>query len=182
MRAFVMLSTIVTSGNLVAGWLAVLLATQGRFPETALLVILAVGLDSLDGPLARRGTREDAFGANLDSLADLVSFGVVPALALYLSTLHTLSIIGVAGCLAFLLCGAWRLARFPLVYSPDFFVGLPIPPAGLLAALLAASEPPPVLALLTVLLLGTLMVSELPFPKPSATPRHLRRLLHKQPS
>ncbi len=177
MREFVTLPNAVTSGNLTAGFLALLVIRTDLLLAAALVTFAAV-FDSLDGMVAHRNPTRDPFGANLDSLADLVSFGVVPALALYEGSLHTLSVPGLVVCLGYLLCGAWRLARFPLANDRDNFVGLPIPPAGLLVAWLVAFGTPRVLLLLVALLLAGLMVSEMPFPKLSAL-RHPGRLFNK---
>ncbi len=159
------LPTLITCGNLASGFLAVLLAVQGRFVQAAALVLVAAGLDLLDGAVARAGETDSEFGGNLDSLADLVSFGVAPAVALYLASLHTLPVTGVAACLLYVVCGALRLARFPLVKSPDHFIGLPIPPAGVMLAGLAVLDLPQAFGLVSVLLLSALMVSEIPFSK-----------------
>lgn len=163
MRQLVTPANIVTSGNLTAGFLG-LLAVPGNLFHAMVLVTLAAGLDSLDGVVARRMSTKGMFGTNLDSLADLVSFGVVPAVALYLGVLHTVPVLGLTACLIFLLCGAWRLARFPLIQNSDCFVGLPIPPAGVLVMLLAMWGAPPILALLVSSGLSILMISEIPFP------------------
>lgn len=178
MGQFVNLPNVITSGNLTAGFLA-LLAAQTHLLVATMLIILAAALDSIDGIVARRTPNRDLFGSNLDSLADLVSFGVVPALALYLGLLNTLSLVGLAASLGFLLCGAWRLARFPIVGNTRYFVGLPIPPAGVLAMMLALWNPPALLALLATAALGALMISTIPFPTASscirgglALPRH----------
>lgn len=168
-----------TSGSLVCGFAALLLAATGEFGWAAGIVAAAATLDTLRVMAARRmAGRGQGFDDSLDSLADLVSFGAAPALCLYLSVLHELLLVGVAVCLAFLLCGAWRLARFPLVESPRRFVGLPIPPAGIVAAFVAALPLPLVLALPMTLALTVLMVSEVPFPKlfPAAVSRDSRRV------
>lgn len=165
------LPSVMTLGNLVAGFAALPLAARGLFLEAAFLVALAAGLDLLDGALARLCSTEGEFGGNLDSLADVVSFGAAPAFALYLSTLQDLPYIGLAACVGFLACGAARLARFPLVKREGYYLGLPIPPAGLALALLAATGTPPALALAATFTLGALMVSRIPFPS-------VGRLLH----
>jgi CDP-diacylglycerol--serine O-phosphatidyltransferase len=157
------LPSVLTVGNLAAGFTALPLAARGLFLEAAFLVALAAGLDLLDGPLARLCSAEGEFGRNLDSQADVVSFGAAPACALYLSALQGLPYVGLVACAGFLVCGAARLARFPLVKREDCYLGLPIPPAGLALVLLAAGPPPP-LALLVPLALGALMVSRIPFP------------------
>jgi CDP-diacylglycerol--serine O-phosphatidyltransferase len=164
----VVLPNLLTSGSLVAGFLSILLIFQGNILQAAGLVALAAVFDVLDGPVARRVGTEGEFGTNLDSLADLVSFGAAPALALYMSSLYALPVVGLVACVVFFLCGAWRLARFSLTKNPLYFLGCPIPAAGvlvaLLATLLAAIGPQPLLALLVVLVLSVLMVSTHPFP------------------
>lgn len=172
-----LLPTFITCGNLTAGFAALFLAIEGRFLWAAGLVFFAAGLDLLDGAVARKGEVDGEFGRSLDSLADVVSFGVAPAAALYLAALHTLPVLGAAACAVYVVCGALRLARFPLVRRDERFVGLPIPPAGVLLAALSVLGMPPVLGLLAGLLLAGLMVSEIPFPKlpELAAPRRSRR-------
>ncbi len=161
-----------TCGNLSCGFLALLFAASGDFVYAAALVLVAAALDLLDGAIARNeseeGERLAEFGKNLDSLADIVSFGAVPAFAAYVAILNAVPVAGLAGCLAFFVCGALRLARFPLVGSQDRFVGLPIPPAGLFVAALAALEPPPLLFLAALAATSVLMVSTIPFPTPTS--------------
>ncbi len=161
-----------TCGNLASGFLALLFAASGDFLQAAAFVLVAAVLDLLDGAIARngdgKGDQLSEFGKNLDSLADVVSFGAVPAFAAYAAVLHALPVAGVAGCLAFFVCGALRLARFPLVGRPDRFVGLPIPPAGLFVAALAALDAPPLLMLAALAATSVLMVSTIPFPTPTS--------------
>jgi len=155
-----------TSGHLVAGFLALILAAQGEFAWAAGCVGVAALLDSVDGLVARRSPAESEFGAQLDSLADLVSFGAAPAIIVYLSVLEAVPVAGIGACLGFVLCGSWRLARFSLAGIPRrFFVGLPIPPAGLIVVGLATLDPPAVLALAVTAVAALLMVTDLPFPK-----------------
>jgi len=129
----------------------------------------------VDSTLARLCSVEGEFGRNLDSLADVVSFGAVPAFALYLSTLQGLPYVGLAVCTGFLACGAMCLARFPLVKREGCYLGLPIPPAGLALVFLAAAGTPPVVALAAALALGALMVSRLPFPSVTAALRACKK-------
>lgn len=165
MKEYVTLANALTSGSLVAGFFAVLLIFRGDYYPAAGLILLAAVFDILDGAAARRADNgNEAFGTNLDSLADVVSFGAAPALALYMSSLYTLPIIGVLACLVFFLCGAWRLARFSTCKNPLYFVGCPIPGAGVLVALLAAFGIHQFLALPVVLVLGVLMIGTMPFP------------------
>jgi|tagenome__1003787_1003787.scaffolds.fasta_scaffold19805784_1 CDP-diacylglycerol---serine O-phosphatidyltransferase len=165
MREYVTLANALTSGSLVAGFFAVLLIFRGDYFTAAGLISLAAVLDVLDGAAARRADNEESvFGTNLDSLADLVSFGAAPALALYMSTLYVVPVIGVVACLAFFLCGAWRLARFSTCKNPLYFVGCPIPGAGVLIAVIAALGTPPLFSLPVVLILSILMIGTMPFP------------------
>lgn len=168
MREYVTSANVVTSGNLSAGFLAVVAVQGNRLVAAAVLVALAGVLDSVDGPIARRGNGNGEFGTNLDSLADLISFGVAPALALYFGSLRTLPGVGLAACLCFLLCGTWRLARFPLIKNSRRFTGLPIPPTGVLVAVLAAWGPAPIAVLVITVALSAMMVSSIPFPTLSA--------------
>ena len=165
MSGRISLANLLTSGNLAAGFLALILAEQGEFAWAAGCVGAAAVADSVDGLVARLTKTDCAFGSQLDSLADLVSFGVVPALAVYLSTLQSLAVAGIAACLGFVLCGAWRLARFQVDQeSRRRFVGLSIPPAGVITAGIAAAGLPQGVALAVVVVLSLLMVSRLPCP------------------
>ena len=171
-------ANLITSGTLAAGFLALILAEQGDYAWAAGCVGVAAVLDSVDGLVARRTQTECELGSHLDTLADMVSFGVAPALIVYLSALHSLPVAGIGACLAFVLCGAWRLARFQTEeQSRRRFVGLAIPPAGVAAVAIAAWNPPASLALVIVLALSLLMVSRLPFPtlaelvRPGRSPR-----------
>ena len=169
MREYVNLANALTSGSLAAGFLALFLIFQTNdLLAAAGLVALAAVFDGFDGAMARRIGTEGEFGTNLDSLADVVSFGAVPAFALYWGSLYALPVVGLVACLIFFLCGAWRLARYSILKNPLYFVGFPIPAAGVLVALLAAvlavTSPHPFLALPVVLVLSFLMVCTVPFP------------------
>ena len=164
MRELVTLPNLLTSGNLAAGFLGLVAVSKDNIRIALALVVLAAVFDSLDGFVARRTNADGAFGANLDSLSDLLSFGVVPAMALYEGQVHSLPVLGVAGALAFVLCGGWRLARFPLVKSAHAFVGAPIPPTGIAVVVLALWAPSAVVALIAAVALSALMVSAVPFP------------------
>ncbi len=164
------LPTLITCGNLAAGFLAILLAVRGDFAGAAGLIVIAATLDLLDGAVARKSDCEGDFGGNLDSLADLVSFGIAPAVAIYLAALNTIPAFGLAACVFYVVCGALRLARFPLAKHPKHFVGLPIPPAGVMLVGLAIPNLNPLLVLAGILVLSVLMVSTLPIPKLSGIP------------
>ena len=176
MREYVTLPNLLTSGNLTSGFLAIMMVFRNELVEAAGLIALAAVCDLLDGAVARRsGDGENTFGTNLDSLADLVSFGAAPALAIYWGSLHALPVVGLIACLAFFLCGAWRLARFSIYKNPLYFVGCPIPTAGVLMSLLALLRPHPLLALPAALVLGLLMIGSRPFPTLSGL-RHREEL------
>ena len=165
MKAYLSPPNLITSANLLVGFLALILAARGEFVWAAGCVGVDAVLDGVDGFVARRSRAESEFGAQLDSLADLVSFGVAPAVTIYLSVLEAVPVAGIGACLGFVLCGAWRLARFSLAGSSTrFFEGLPIPPAGLIVIGLATLDPPAGLALAVTLVVTLLMVTALPFP------------------
>lgn len=124
--------TLLTLLNLFLGWLAILRAFDGRPAQGALFVILAGILDKLDGYVARATDTSSEFGRELDSLADLVSFGVAPAMVVISWGLWPLDRFGAAAAFVFTACGALRLARFnvlPPATDKRWFVGLPIPMA-----------------------------------------------------
>ncbi|PPK97761.1 CDP-diacylglycerol--serine O-phosphatidyltransferase [Kineococcus xinjiangensis] len=177
-RDCVTLANAITSANLVAGFLGLLAVLNGDFAVAALLVAIGALCDLVDGPVARRGRQDEGFGATLDSLADLLSFGVVPAMALYAGALHELPVVGLAAAVGFLLAGAWRLARFPLVKQSTCFVGLPIPVAGLLMMLSVLSHAQAPLVLGTALAAGALMISTVPFPNLAGSWRGAVAILH----
>jgi CDP-diacylglycerol--serine O-phosphatidyltransferase len=173
-KSFVNAANVATAGSLGAGFVAVILASRHEFAWAAAMVCLAVVLDVLDGVLARRFALCSPFGSQLDSLADVVSFGLAPALLLYLAVLESIPVAGVAASLMFLLAGAWRLARFHLIEEPYRFIGVPIPVAGVIAAGIAAWAPSAGLTLAITVVLSALMVSEIPFPTWRALVRLVR--------
>lgn len=163
MREHLSPANLVTTVSLCAGFGA-LLVSQRAVGLAAGLVAVSAVLDSVDGALARRSGGDRAFGGQLDSLTDIICFGVVPAATLWWALLHQLPVVGALACGGFLVAGAWRLARFHLVHRPDRFVGLPIPPAGLILMAVALWCPLPWLAVVAVLALSALMVSVVPIP------------------
>lgn len=109
-------------------------AMMNRFEMAVGAIIIAAILDILDGRLARLLGVESDFGAELDSLSDFVSFGVVPAVVIYMWSLHQWKGWGWGFCLFFVVCSGWRLARFnTYIRNPDtkvyrgFFMGVPAP-------------------------------------------------------
>jgi CDP-diacylglycerol---serine O-phosphatidyltransferase len=123
-----------TLGNLVCGFVALSFVAEGRYVSAAWLVVLAAALDNMDGRIARFIGKDSKFGIEFDSLADVCTFGVVPAFMLYHSLLH--SPWGAMVASLFLLAGASRLARFNVISHEqggkgEFFMGLPIPAAAI---------------------------------------------------
>lgn len=155
----------VTSGNLLCGMMALILLFHGRFVPAAWLVFMAVFFDFMDGKIARSLGGGTQFGLEFDSLADVVSFGVVPAMLMYTSYAGALGLWGVLAAAFFALCGALRLARFNVVHMPGPFQGLPIPAGGLFLASFVLARVPlhPVTAALLCFGAGTLMISSVPY-------------------
>ena len=168
-RGASILPSLFTTGNLFAGFWSIVKTLDGRFSEAAPLIGAAVVLDILDGRIARLTNTQSEFGAQLDSLADAVSFGVAPALLAYLWALQTVPRAGWPAAFLFCACGVLRLARFNVqrkVVDARFFVGLPIPAGAAQVAAIAFVFPRPLedrwlaLGMLgLVVVLGFLMVS-----------------------
>ncbi len=160
------IANLVTLGNLAAGVTGLLLADDGRFEAAAIAVLVAAVLDGLDGRVARLLGTTSELGAELDSLSDVVSFGVAPAVLTYLVGLHLWGIAGAAVAVAYSACAAYRLARFNLGPPSGFFAGLPSTAAGAGVALLVLRDVDPASLLLpgTLVVFAALMVSSLPYP------------------
>jgi CDP-diacylglycerol--serine O-phosphatidyltransferase len=131
-RGIYLLPALFTVGNIFCGWLSLDFSLKGSFATGAALVFVAAFLDGLDGRVARMTHTTSAFGEQLDSLADVVSFGVAPSFLVYRWGLSGFDRLGLAASFLFLVCGACRLARFNVqahVVDKRFFVGLAIPAA-----------------------------------------------------
>ncbi|MFO7171837.1 MAG: CDP-diacylglycerol--serine O-phosphatidyltransferase [Bacillota bacterium] len=158
-----------TLTNLAAGFYSLVMSAQQNYQAAALLVGISLLADGLDGRVARLVRADGEFGKELDSLADVVAFGAAPALLAYQVGLHRLGPYGLAVAALFPICGALRLARFNLIHTSGFFLGLPITAAGsLLAALIyrygeAGLGESPLLPAVMVAL-GFLMISTIPYP------------------
>lgn len=163
------LPNLMTTGNLFGGFFAVIQAIKGNFLWAAYAIVVAAVFDSLDGRLARLTRSTSKFGAEYDSLCDLVSFGVAPGVLLYQWALSPFGRLGWIACFLFVACSALRLARFNVqatVVEKNYFQGLPTPmSAGIVASSVLAfqdleMEPlgNPGLLLMTILL-AVVMVS-----------------------
>lgn len=132
------LPNLVTTGNLFCGFFAIISAIKGEFTTSAYYIVAASFFDLLDGRLARLTRSTSKFGAEYDSLCDLCSFGMAPALLLHQWALYPLGRIGWLACFLFVTCGALRLARFNVqvnIIEKNYFQGLPIPmAAGIVAS------------------------------------------------
>jgi CDP-diacylglycerol--serine O-phosphatidyltransferase len=131
------LPNLITSGAMFAGFYAIVQAMNGRFEQAAMAIFVAMVLDGLDGRVARFTHTQSAFGAEYDSLSDMVSFGLAPALIAYLWALQGMGRLGWIAAFVYCLGAALRLARFNTqieVADKRFFQGMPSPAAACLVA------------------------------------------------
>ena len=131
-KGIYILPNLFTSGSLFVGFFSIISAFNSNFTLAAICIYLAAILDTLDGRVARLTNTESAFGAEYDSLVDIVSFGVAPALIIYFWALKNLYQFGWAVSFIYLACVALRLARFNSQLDGDcsrHFIGLPCPSA-----------------------------------------------------
>lgn len=194
-RGMYILPSLFTSGNIAAGYYAITQSLEGsalaphHFDYAALAIGFAIPFDSLDGRIARMTNTTSEFGKELDSLADVITFGVAPSILAFAWGFRMLPMtmaptlrqqlvdLGAFFCFLFLICGAGRLARFNISHNPlpknpgrpdrKYFVGMPIPAAaGVVAAVVHFFRGRPVAAwwlalvwMALVALIGFLMVS-----------------------
>jgi len=126
-----------TTGNLFCGFYSIISTLKGSYVLAAYLILAAALFDMVDGKVARLVKGVSDFGREYDSLSDLVSFGVAPALLAYMSYLAFIPRLGWLVAFLFVACGALRLARFNIIYkivNPEYFIGLPIPIAAVTVA------------------------------------------------
>lgn len=174
----VLLPNLITLLSLCLGLTGIRMAFEGKIELAIGAIVLAAVADGLDGRVARMLKSSSRFGAELDSLADFVVFGVVPGIVLYLWALHNLKNFGWIVVLFFAVCAALRLARFNVMledpnrpaFTGNFFVGMPAPAGALVAMLPIYLElvgiprlaPTPFIAALYVIGIALLMVSRIP--------------------
>ncbi len=159
--------SVFTLANLLVGVVSLVFTMENEFQIAAVLILFAMILDGMDGRLARRLDAASPFGKELDSLADLVSFGVSPAILVYAAKLKYFGPSGLIICIAFALCGAIRLARFNVLNISTYFIGVPITAAGSLVALtvLLGNRLPGMVYPVIMVLLAFFMVSNIKIPK-----------------
>jgi len=161
-------ANIITLINIIFGSLALIQTMESNYVIAAIFILCAVFMDGIDGRVARKFGVMSDIGKQLDSLCDLVSFGVAPAILIYAQLLYDLPLLlGVVAALIYIMCGAFRLARFNVLNISDHFIGLPITMAGFLMALLSllAAGINGYLALVLMLFLSYMMVSNFKIPK-----------------
>jgi len=126
---------IFTTLNLFSGFYATLASFEGRFFQAGIAILLALVFDVFDGRIARLTHQTSKFGKEYDSLADMVSFGIAPALLIYNFSLRSFTKIGWLACFLYTACVALRLARFNVKEgSTHYFEGLPSPAGGAIIA------------------------------------------------
>jgi CDP-diacylglycerol--serine O-phosphatidyltransferase len=167
---------VITLLAIVAGLTAIRLSIEGRMELAVAAIVFAAALDGIDGRVARLIKGQSKFGAELDSLADFVNFGVAPGLILYFWELHELGNGGWIAAMVFAISGGLRLARFNAsiddpnkpAFAANYFTGVPAP-AGAITVLLpvylsflGVAMPPATLTAFYTLLIAFLMVSRLP--------------------
>lgn len=171
-RGIYLLPNLFTTAALFGGFYAILSAINGIYHEAVIAIFISMVLDGLDGRVARLTNTQSAFGAEYDSLSDMVAFGLAPALVIYLWGLHGLGKFGWLAAFVYTAGAALRLARFNTqieVADKRFFQGLPSPSA---AAVLAGAvwvsvyynlspERLGVIAALLTIVTGLLMVSNI---------------------
>lgn len=136
-RGIYILPNLLTTASLFAGFYAIVQAMNGRFEHSAVAIFLAMVLDGLDGRVARLTRTQSAFGAEYDSLSDMVSFGAAPALVIYEWALIGMGKLGWIAAFIYCAGAALRLARFNTtleVMDKRYFQGLPSPAAAALVA------------------------------------------------
>ncbi len=153
-KSLFILPNLFTCSSIFCGFYAILICAAepggDDFYRAALLIVFGMFFDTIDGRVARLTKTQSAFGVQLDSLADVVSFGVAPAVLVYRWSLHELEVLGVFVCFAYVAAGAIRLARFNVLAMGEsgapkkpgkYILGLPIPgAAGILVSLVVANH------------------------------------------
>jgi CDP-diacylglycerol--serine O-phosphatidyltransferase len=167
-RSVYILPSLFTVGNIFCGYYAIIKTMHGNFDHAAQAIGVAMILDTLDGRIARLTNSTSGFGLQLDSLADVISFGIAPSILAFFWGLQSVDYrVGWTAAFTFTICGAMRLARFNLQAGGlKHFVGLPIPAGGgAIAAIVHFFGPPGTsmfpssMMVATVFLLAFLMIS-----------------------
>jgi CDP-diacylglycerol--serine O-phosphatidyltransferase len=170
-RGIYIIPSLFTVANIFCGFQSLVQSTRGNFEWAALLILIAIVADILDGRIARLTGATSSFGEVYDSVADVVSFGVAPALLVFQWGLWQVPRVGISVAFLFLVAGSIRLARFTTRAHDDHnFEGLPTPAGAGSISMLVLVSPTPVqhpyfipVVVVFVLCLSLLMVSNLPY-------------------
>jgi CDP-diacylglycerol---serine O-phosphatidyltransferase len=176
-RGMYIIPSFFTVSNIFCGFYSISSAMRGNYELAGILIGIAMILDTLDGRIARLTHTASEFGVQLDSLADVITFGVAPAMLCYQWAFlnferHIIDRTGWLACFLFTVCAASRLARFnvqtTVVHDKKYFIGMPTPAAaGMVASTVYCfperlnGEIPAIIALLMMLVLSFLMVSKI---------------------
>ena len=174
MKSFIAISDIISLLNMCSGFLAIISSINKNLELAAILMIIAIIFDSIDGWVARKTNRQDdlGFGKNIDSLSDAISFGVAPAIFLYSCINTTPSIyqvIVILVSLMIVICGVLRLTRYNVIadkIDTKDFIGFPIPGISfILATFYLTGLFNPYVALILSVIVSLLMVCNIQYPK-----------------
>lgn len=160
----------VTLANIAFGFLGMVAASEGQFERACVLIFIAALCDLMDGRLARMLNASSKFGMELDSLSDVVSFGIAPGVLVYLAVLKQYGAVGGAISVLYVLCGALRLARYNVGSGPlseVTFLGCPIPIAAgyMLSFVMVRDQIPVWLVAAGTVGIAAMMVSTVKVPK-----------------
>jgi CDP-diacylglycerol--serine O-phosphatidyltransferase len=158
------LPNLFTAGGVFSGMMSIIMSASGKFEYAAWLILLALIFDGLDGRVARLTKTTSKFGVEFDSLADIVSFGVAPAMLLYQYCGMDYGRFGMVVSGLYVVFGAIRLARFNVTTSeiePSVFIGVPIPTAAVFISILILLYEKYAFDIYVPLLLATLFVAVL---------------------
>ena len=174
MNSFIAISDIISLLNMCSGFLAIISSINKNLELAAILMIIAIIFDSIDGWVARKTNRQDdlGFGKNIDSLSDAISFGVAPAIFLY-SCINTTpgiyQVIVILVSLMIVICGVLRLTRYNVIadkIDTKDFIGFPIPGISfILATFYLTGLFNPYVALILSIIVSLLMVCNIQYPK-----------------
>ena len=183
------LPNLFTAASIFSGIFSIISAVNGEFEKAAWLILLSLIFDGLDGRVARLTNTCSKFGVEFDSLADMVAFGVAPAMLMYLFIGHEFGRFGVVVAALFVIFGAIRLARFNIMTvssEPSIFIGVPIPTAAVFISLLVLlfdkynfKADYGLIIMFLSLLVSVLMVSNIRYPsfkKVDLSPKHTMKL------
>ena len=179
------LPNLFTAASIFSGIFSIISAVNGNFEKAAWLIMLSLIFDGLDGRVARLTNTCSKFGVEFDSLADIVAFGVAPALLMYLFVGYEFGRFGIVASALFVIFGAIRLARFNVMTvssEPSVFIGVPIPTAAVFVSLLVLlfekygfENDYGLIIILLSILVSLLMVSNIRYPsfkKVDFSPKH----------